>query len=243
MVRVNGAPVGGGTEPSRATGSSAAAATPPPVATTSGASAPAHVAPAAPQAKVEPTPAEKGRKLFEDDARTIATGQHAYVAFLQGDYDLLAYQAQLQKEGTPVDDALVADLVEKQRVRVQDAIKGGAENHRGWEGTVPAPADAAKVATDQVRNHPYLRARDHFHFIAVQVLGDTWQIERSRAGIPLAQFKRVKVVARRDGVEGCVAFDATINHANMGGSTYASAWGSVATLSDWSGVKCPPGAH
>ncbi len=238
MVRVNGAPLE--SAKSAATPPVASAASPSPAVTTASASAPAPsaAAPAAP-------PVDKGKKAFADHARSTAARSSGYLDFVQGDYDLVAYQAQLEREGTPVDGAWAAELVEKEHARIQTAITDGAAKHEGWTGTVAAPPAAAKVATDQVRNHPYLRAREHFHFLAVQILDDSkWLIERSRAGIPLAEFKRVVVVARRDGIDGgCFGFDATINHTNLGGSTYASEWGSVTNLSSWSPVKCPAGAR
>lgn len=240
MVRVNGAPL----EPakpasSEPVASAAPSPTPATAVTTASASTPA------PAASAAPTPVDKGKQAFADHARSTAARSSGYLDFVQGDYDLVAYQAQLEREGTPVDAAWAAELVEKEHARIQTAIADGAAKHEGWAGMVAAPPAAAKAATDQVRNHPYLRAREHFHFLAVQVLDDSkWIIERSRAGIPIAEFKRVKVVARRDGVDGgCFGFDATINHANLGGSTYASEWGSVTNLSSWSPVKCPAGAR
>lgn len=238
VVRVNGAPL----EPAKPASTSAtrpAPAAPVTTVTTTAATAPA------PSASVAPAPVDKGKKAFADHARRTATASSGYLDFVQGDYDLVAYQAQLEREGTPVEATWAEELIEKEHARIQAAIAEGAEKHAGWAGTVAAPPAAAKAATDQVRNHPYLRAREHFHFLAVQVLDDSkWIIERSRAGIPIAQFKRVQVVARRDGVAGgCFAFDATINHANLGGSTYASEWGSVTNLSSWAPVKCPAGAR
>lgn len=101
--------------------------------------------------------------------------------------------------------------------------------------------EAAKVAIDATRGSSRLFDRDRFTFLGVRVLDTDWRIERSNIGLPLAQWKKVMVIARREGLTGCLAFPASINHANLGGSKYAKEWGSVSMLSEWTGVKCPDG--
>ncbi len=156
------------------------------------------------------------------------------------DWELARYREQLATEVATLDDIFVNPLIEQVHERAQQALTGGAEKHAGWGDTTAAPPAAAAVAIEKLKTHPYLaRDKDQFTFLAVRVVSKDWLVERSTAGIPRAKFKRVKVVVKRAGLEGCMAFDATINHANLGGSTYAAAWGAVAEPSSLVGVKCP----
>jgi hypothetical protein len=154
--------------------------------------------------------------------------------------DLFA-DASLAKELAAVPDEEKAPAIDAVRAAIEAAAKRDAEDHVGWSKTTVAPKAAADAAMTALRaDRGFRDAAMDVELLRVQVIDPDWKIEKNKGGYPLAKFKFVRIVAKRQGVDACIAFYGSINHSHEGGGRYAQAYGSVPN-SQWSGVKCPAG--
>jgi hypothetical protein len=208
--------------------SSEPTAAPPPAAAVAPAEAEAEVTEPAPRPKVDFIASNRDERIARLEKRD------RYTTNLFADV-LLAREL----EAAPEEEKAAA--IDAVRAAIETAAKKDAAEHEGWAKTTVAPKAAADAAMESLRGEPNFRdaARD-IELLRVQVVDADWKIEKNKGGYPLAKFKFVRIVGKRKGVDACVAFYGTINHAHEGGGRYAQGYGSVPN-SQWSGVKCPAG--